>query len=90
MPMACASYPKDVLYSMMRKEMNAEPPLSGSEVMAAEPSGSEDMAAEPPLWSFGLSSGALSRVNWHCLAELRGRMRCREMHEAPDTTMKSC
>lgn len=80
MPMACASYPKDVLYSMMRKEMTAEPPLLRSEVMAAE----------PPLWSFCLSSGALSRVNCHCLAELQGRMRCSEMHEAPDTTMKSC
>lgn len=80
MPMTCASYPKDVLYSMMRKEMTAEPPLPGS----------EDMAAEPPLWSFGLSSGALSRVNWHCLAKLWGRMRCSEMHAVPDTTMKSC
>lgn len=90
MPMTCASCPKDVLYSMMRKEMTAEPPLLRSEVMAAEPSGSEDTVAEPPLRSFGLSSGALSRVNWHCLTELRGRMRCSEMHEAPDTTMKSC
>lgn len=51
MSMACASYPKDVLYSMMRKEMAAEPPLLGSEDTAAEPPllGSDVIAAEPPL-----------------------------------------
>lgn len=50
----------------------------------------KETAAEPPLWSLGLSARALSRVNWHCLVELWGRMRCKEMHVAPYMTMKSC